>query len=413
MTVQQQQRRRRTSPGRWCPTAITVVLGTVILLLQHDHPQLFGYRTSASCDASNCHSPTGLFAHAFRRRSRAPAKPEVEEKDLYGILGVERDADEGAIRKAYRKLSRKYHPDKNQGDEEAAKKFQAISEANEILSDEEKKFLYDRGGMAAVAEADQPQGHNPFAAFFGGQQQQSGAPRTAALNYEVGIDLETIYSGETMQTTIQVVAHCQGCKKGTPDRNSDRCKACRARCPNEMKMVQRQMGPGFLVNQQMEVPSEEKCKQESRTLDLLIEKGAHTGEELTFKGQGNRDPDKLPGDVIIAIKEKPHDFFTRSGDDLLVTWKISLKEALVGGAWSFPALDGHEIQFSTDAVTKPGDTWRIKGEGMPVHQFPSESGDLLITFEVDFPRGTLNQEQSDLIRAALLPTSSQSQHGEL
>ena len=124
------------------------------------------------------------------------------------------------------------------------------------------------------------------------------------------------------------------------------------------------MGPGFLVNQQMEVPSDEKCKKESKTLELLIEKGAHSGEELTFKGQGNRHPDKLPGDVIIAIKEQKHDFFTRSGDDLLVNWKISLKESLVGGQWSFPALDGHEIKFGTQAVTKPGDVWRIKGEVM-------------------------------------------------
>lgn len=380
-----------------------------MLLLQQDHPHLFhgsNYGTSHQMGRTS-----GMFAHAFRRRSRAPTKPAVEEKDLYAILGVDRDADEGTIRKAYRKLSRKYHPDKNQGDEEAAKKFQAISEANEILSDEEKKFLYDRGGMAAIAEADQPQGHNPFAAFFGGQQAQTGAPRTDPMNYEVGIDLETIYSGETMQTTIQVLTHCQGCRKGTPERNSDRCKACRSRCPNELKMVQRQMGPGFVVNQQTEVPSEEKCKKESRTLDLLIEKGAHSGEELVFKGQGNRHPDKLPGDVIIAIKEKSHSFFTRSGDDLLVNWKISLKEALIGGEWSFPALDGHEIKFSTDAVTKPGDTWRVKGEGMPVHNFPSESGDLLITFEVDFPRGTLSTEQADLIRAALLPGTDR--HPEL
>ena len=302
-------------------------------------------------------------AACFRQRSRGgAAKPEVEEKDLYAVLGVDRHADEGAIRKAYRKLSRKYHPDKNPGDEEAASKFQAISEANEILSDEEKKFLYDRGGMAAVAEADQPQGHDPFAAFFGHAAAPSGAPRTDPMHYEVPIDLATLYTGESMQTSISVLTHCEGCRKGSPQRSSDRCKACRSRCPNEVKMVQRQMGPGFIVNQQMEVPSEEKCKKETRTLDLLIEKGAHSGEELHFKGQGNRHPDKLPGDVLIQIREQQHDFFTRSGDDLLVTWKISLKESLTGGEWSFPALDGHEIKFGTDAITKPGDTWRIHGE---------------------------------------------------
>lgn len=352
-------------------------------------------------------------AEAFRRRSRQP-KPEIEEKDLYAILGIERDASTSAIRKAYRKLSRQYHPDKNPGDEEAAQKFQAISEANEILSDEEKKFLYDRGGMAAVVEADQPQGHDPFAAFFGRSAAPTGAPRTDPMNYEVPIDLATLYSGDSMQTSINVLRHCEGCTKGTPERNSDRCKACRARCPNEIKMVQRQVGPGFLVNQQQEVASNEKCKKETRTLDLLIEKGARSGEELTFKGQGNQHPDKLPGDVFIKIKEQAHDFFTRSGDDLLVTWKISLKEALIGGEWSFPALDGHEIKFNTDGVTNPGSTWRIQGEGMPVHNFPSESGDLLITFEVEFPRGPLSDTQAQLVREALLPSFGESKkHSEL
>jgi DnaJ-class molecular chaperone len=297
-----------------------------------------------------------------RSRSQAPAKPEIEEKDLYAVLGVPRDADEAAIRSAYRKLSRQYHPDKNPNDDEAAQKFRAISEANDILSDEEKKFMYDRGGMKAVAEAEQPQGQDPFAAFFGHAAAPSGAPRTDPMHFEVPIDLAALYTGESMQTNIQVLTHCEGCKKGSEQRNSERCQACRTRCPNEVKMVQRQMGPGFIVNQQMEVPSEEKCTKETRTLDLLIEKGAKSGVELLFKGKGNRHPDKLPGDVHIQIKEQPHDFFKRSGNDLLVTWKISLKESLVGGQWSFPALDGHIIEFGTDAVTKPGETWRIRGE---------------------------------------------------
>jgi len=299
---------------------------------------------------------------AYQRRSRGPPQQQVEERDLYEVLGVDRNADEATIRKAYRKLSRKYHPDKNPGDAEAATKFQAISEANEILSDEEKKFLYDRGGMAAVAEADQPQAHDPFAAFFGRSSRESGAPRTEPLHYEVPIDLATLYTGESMQTSIKVLSHCEGCTKGSAERSSERCRACRSRCPNEVKTVQRQMGPGFIVNQQMEVPSDEKCQKETRTLDLLIEKGAHSGEELLFKGQGNRHPHKLPGDVVIQIKEQPHGFFKRSGDDLLVTWKITLTEALVGGEWSFEALDGHEIKFGTEAVTKPGTTWRIAGE---------------------------------------------------
>jgi DnaJ-class molecular chaperone len=455
-------------------------------------------------------------SHAFRRQQRA-ASPEVEEKDLYAVLGVPRDADEGAIRKAYRQLSRQYHPDKNPGDAAAAEKFRAISEANEILSDEEKKFVYDRGGMAAVAEADQPQGHDPFAAFFGHSATPSGAPRTDPLHFEVPISLATLYTGDAMQTSIKVLTHCEGCTKGSPERGSPKCKACRARCPNEIKMVQRQVGPGFLVNQQTEVPSDEKCQKESRTLDLLIEKGARSGEELAFKGQGNRHPNKLPGDVFVKIKEQPHDFFTRSGNDLLATWKISLKEALVGGSWSFPALDGHEIKFGTEGVTKPGATWRIAGEvsgrapgagrpatpatggvatdrqtccsdcasfasrvraclpasaclhapacspvrlvpssalvclqasqpvralvlfstamsgathvclagfhmwrvfrciclavwdpslgaaqGMPVHNFPSESGDLIITFEVEFPKGPLSERQAQLVHEALL-----------
>ena len=172
--------------------------------------------------------------------SKDQAQIEKEENDdLYNVLGLDdEEATEKDIKKAYRKLSIKYHPDKNPGDVTATKKFNAVRDANEILSNPDLKILYDTGGMEAVDEHKKEEqgggrggGHN----FFGGGQQDS--KRGQDYNTEIEVSLEDMYNGGTHRTSINRRVVCRGCVKKP---NKPKCKGC-GRCPNEVKMVQRQM----------------------------------------------------------------------------------------------------------------------------------------------------------------------------
>jgi len=129
-------------------------------------------------------------------------------------------------------------------------------------------------------------------------------------------------------------------------------------------MVNRQIQPGFVVQQQMEVRSKEKCTMQSVTLEVEIEKGVPDGEKITFQGKSEQRPGKFPGDVHIILKQKDHDFFTRNGNDLSITQDISLKESLVGFQKTITHLDGSQVLLSSKGVTRPFQTRTMKNEGM-------------------------------------------------
>ena len=151
-------------------------------------------------------------------------------------------------------------------------------------------------------------------------------------------------------------------------------------------MVHKRAGPGMVVQQEVMVESKEKCKREEKTLSATIEKGMPDNEEIVFKYESEQKPGQIPGDVILKLKTEPHPVFKRSRDTLSTKLTIPLRAALLGFEATIPHLDGHEVRVSRTGVTKPGQTLRIKGEGMPKHGTPSEFGDLLITFTVDFPK---------------------------
>merc|ERR1712150_310574 len=135
-------------------------------------------------------------------------------------------------------------------------------------------------------------------------------------------------------------------------------------------------------------------------LDVQIEEGAPDGERITFQGKSEQRPGKFPGDVHVVLKQEKHDFFTRHGNDLSISQDISLREALVGFKRTIVHLDNSEVLLSAGGVTRPFQTRVIKDEGMPVHNFPSESGNLRVTYNVQFPNG-LTDAQKDVIRSTL------------
>mmetsp|Transcript_17045 Transcript_17045/g.33330 ORF Transcript_17045/g.33330 Transcript_17045/m.33330 type:complete len:363 (+) Transcript_17045:563-1651(+) len=334
-------------------------------------------------------------------RRRAPPKQEVEEIDLYEVLGLDEDATDKDIKSAYRKLSLKYHPDRNPDNEEAETKFREVSFAYEVLSSEEKRLLFDQGGLALVKEAegeeDQGQGGGIFGGFFGNMQRGNRGPD---YQMRLKVTLEELYNGAEKETRINRRVVCARCSQDNLSAKSkERCAKC-GRCPNERRMVHRQMG-GFLVQQEEEIPSKEKCKNEQKLLTAHIERGMQEGQEIRFKYMSEQQPKKIPGDVVFLLVQQKHRLFEREGDDLHMTMKITLKEALTGFVRSFKHLDDHEVEIDREGmITKPFETIVIPEEGMPLHEVPSQFGNLRVTFEVQFPH-SLSEDQIEQIKKIL------------
>jgi len=303
--------------------------------------------------------------------------------DLYEILDLQPEATDREIKKKYRELSIKYHPDKNPS-KEAAEKFREVTNAYEILSDKEKRVLYDHGGIGAVKKQGQGGGGggHPFEMFFGGGGGQQDQGRGRNMDIELPVTLEDLYNGNEKSATIKRRIVCRNCKKKP---TIPRCRDC-GPCPKEKKMVQRRAGPGMIVQQEVMVESKEKCKREEKVLKTTIEKGMPDNEEITFKYESEQKPGQIPGDVVLKLKSSQHGTFKRSRDTLSMKMSIPLRAALLGFETEFKHLDGHIVKIKRTGVTKPMQTIRIKGEGMPKHGFSSEFGDLVIQFTVDFPK---------------------------
>lgn len=318
------------------------------------------------------------------RYEELPQEAEEEEVDLYERLGLEAEATTKQIKTAYRKMSVLHHPDKTGGGEAAVQKFREITEAYEILSDPEKRVLYDHTGIAAARkglEHQQEQGGSPFDMFFGGGGRQE-SKRGRNMEIELPVTLEDLYVGNEKSATIKRRIVCKNCKTKM---HTPRCRECGA-CPKEKKMVHRRAGPGMIVQQEVMVESKEKCKREEKTLSATIEKGMPDGEDIVFKYESEQKPGQIPGDVVLKLKSVPNPMFKRSRDTLSMKLSIPLRAALLGFETSFKHLDGHTVTVKRTGVTRPGQVIRIKGEGMPKHGTPSEFGDLTITFSIDFPK---------------------------
>lgn len=343
-----------------------------------------------------------------QQQRRPPPPPPVdpdEDLDLYAALDLDEDATISEIKKSYRKLSIQFHPDKNP---DKADEFRKISSAYEILNDPEKKFLYDQGGMSLVkeslAQANHPnQMDSLFGGFFGQQQQSTNKGPDAQMTLRV--TLEDLYNGAEKQVSFTRRVVCKNCGPNSKKKNKAKCAEC-GRCPNEIQMVQRQMGPGFIVQQQEEVPSREKCKSERKELDVVIEKGMKSGESIKFKYMSEQKPKQIPGDVHVALDALRHPVFERmsNADDLFAVVGISLKEALTGFRRVIKHLDGHEVEIDTEEmgnrIIKPAEVIVFEGEGMPQHEVPSQFGNLHVRFDVEFPR-SLTSEQIKQLNAIL------------
>lgn len=374
--------------------------------------------------------------------------------DLYEILEVESSSSSSDIKRAYRKLALRYHPDKVSEEErqEAEIKFKEISRAYEILSDEVKRLEYDLygttegngNGMGGYdsnpfgnSYASQEYGADDFSNFFslfnsggppGGRQR---AKRTADAELEVHVTLEDLFVGKVVKITSTRNIICSACQ-GTGARKKAAPKVC-VPCKGQGYVTKiKRVGPGLVSQFHVDCEScegtgkvlrpKDKCKQcsgkkvveETKILEFEILPGSKSGESVVLKGESDEYPGKQTGDVILTFHCKDHDKLERKGDDLFSKYRISLVEALSGfSKVVMMHLDGRAIHLTTPKgkVLRPGDFLKIKGEGMPIKASTSwfssspKRGDLYIEVDIEFPPDNWYLEKNDLVKLQnLLPT---------
>lgn len=314
-------------------------------------------------------------------------------RDFYAILNVRKSATTNEIKKAYRKLAKELHPDKNKEDPNASTKFQDLGAAYEVLSDPDKRKTYDRCGEECLKKDGMMDSSDPFASFFGDfgfhfgggdQHGQHDTPRGANIVMNMYVTLEELYSGNF----VEIVRNKPVLKPASGTR----------KCNCRQEMVTRNLGPGRFQMMQQTVCDEcpnVKLVNEERVLEIEVEAGMIDGQETRFVAEGEPHMDGDPGDLIIKIMQMPHNRFQRKGDDLYTNVTISLQDALIGFSMDIPHLDGHKVTVIREKITWPGAKIRKKGEGMPNYENNNLHGNLYITFDVDFPKKDLSPEEKE------------------
>uniref|UniRef100_A0A7S4PRA3 Uncharacterized protein n=1 Tax=Guillardia theta TaxID=55529 RepID=A0A7S4PRA3_GUITH len=357
-----------------------------------------------------------------------------QKKDYYKILGVLPNAKPAEIKKAYHKMSLKYHPDKNK-EEGAEERFMMIAEAYEVLSDEERRRAYDNSGSGDSKEDDKDPGqraettHEPLELhlkFRGGEFYFNYKPPaeekpTKASDMMVTLDVELLdlYLGSEFNVSFtrqEVCSHCHG--SGAAHKHDILpCPFCHGsgfRCSHSVQdreplgkfwqfmntTCTRCDGTGILVNSSCPVCGGNRVllKQINRT--VTIPPGAPDNFRITLENEGDQVPDLFPGSVHIGLRVNEHKDFSRKEHDLYYKTNISLFEALLGFVMNITHLDNHSVEIKHDAVSTPGFTKVIANEGMPIPGGGGTFGDLVVVFDIEFPK-KLNEEEKELLGSVL------------
>ena len=360
-------------------------------------------------------------------------------KDYYKILGVARGASEDEIKKSYRKLALKYHPDKNQtaGAEE---KFKEIGEAYDVLSDKKKKGVYDQygeeglkgglggggGGGGGMPHFDFSQsggggqgynysyhgdpratfsqffgGSNPFASFFsaspGGSHNFGGVHATEGMD----IDIEELIGGLGNKNTGGQFGRPSnfGNYGGVP---SKQAKIQDTTIEKEIPVSLEEIAKG--AEKKMKISrkvhqDDGRVTTEDKVLKITVKPGWKSGTKVTFSQEGDKFPGRTPADIAFIIRDKPHPVFSRDGTNLKYTYKIPLREALCGSVVQIPTLEGKKVGINCSEVIKPNTTKRLQGYGLPFPKEPTRRGDLIVSFEVLFPDNVSTTSKRTLYEA--------------
>lgn len=342
------------------------------------------------------------------------------KEDYYKLLEVDRNASEAEIKKSYRKMAMKYHPDRNKDNsEEAEKKFKLIKEAYEVLSDPKKRSAYDqfghagvdpsmggRGGFGGGAESFSDIFGDVFGDIFGGgRQQRSSVQRGADLRYNLELTLEEAVGGTEAVVKVPVLVTCGECSGSGAKKGSSpvTCSTCHGHGQVRMQQgffsVQQTCPTCRGTGKQIKDPCP-KCYgqgrvQETKTLNVKVPPGVDTGDRIRLAGEGEAGINGGPsGDLYVQVQVKDHPIFTRDGANLYCEVPISFPTACLGGELQVPTLDG-KVKLKIPAETQTGKLFRLRGKGVkPVRG--GAIGDLLCRVQIETPV-RLTKEQQSLI----------------
>ena len=354
-----------------------------------------------------------------------------QKRDYYEVLGVAKGASDEELKKAYRKLAKKYHPDMNPGDAEAEAKFKEANEAYEVLSNAEKRSRYDQFGHAGVDPNFGAGGGyggfdmgdidlgDIFGSFFGGgfggfggQQQRANAPQKGeSLRANLTVTFEEAAFGcekeiELNRTEACDECHGSGCQPGT---TAETCPDCRG--TGTVRVQQRMGGMAFsssapcsrcrgtgkLIHNPCKKCSGVGSVRTKKRVSVTIPAGIDDGQAVSLRGQGNAGKNGGPaGDLIVGVRIKPHAQFQRDGSTVLYEHPVSFVQATLGAELEIPTIDG-KVKYTLPAGTQSGTTFRLRGKGIPELRGRGR-GDQYVTVKVQIPT-TLTAEQKEALRA--------------
>jgi|SRR5690554_2123134 len=355
----------------------------------------------------------------------------MAKRDYYEVLGVEKSADSADIKKAYRKLAMKYHPDKNKDDKAAEEKFKEASEAYEVLSDPEKRQIYDQHGHAGLEGMFSNGGFSwrdfshasefsdifgdgfssIFDIFFGNgfsrTSRRDRASQGEDLKISLSLSLKEISTGVEKNIKLNIMDTCETCKgSGSEDGTTTTCNQCHG--SGQVRQMQRSLfgnmativtcpsckGEGKIIKNRCP-----KCQGEGRisrvkNVKIQIPAGISEGQHLRLRGYGNKGRRGGPnGDLLVLIHEKEDDTYERRGEHLFIGYPISFAQAALGAEILVPTLSG-KIKMKVPAGTQTGEIFRLKGQGLPILN-RSTKGDLYVRIVVQTPT-KLNKAEKEL-----------------
>ncbi|NMP14943.1 molecular chaperone DnaJ [Thalassotalea sp. Y01] len=342
----------------------------------------------------------------------------MSKRDYYEVLGVAKDAGEREIKKAYKRLAMKYHPDRTKGDKDKEEQFKVIKEAYEVLNDSQKRAAYDQYGHAAFEQGGMGGGGFGGGADFGdifgdvfgdifggGRGGQSRARRGSDLRYNLDMTLEEAVRGKTVELKVPTYVNCEPCggsgaKKGS---SATTCQTCHGHGQVQMRQglfaVQQTCptcsGRGKVIKDPCNSCHGQGRVQKTKTLSAKVPAGVDTGDRIRLSGEGEAGEMGAPaGDLYVQVNVRDHDIFVRDENNLYCEVPISFTKAALGGDIEVPTLDG-KVKLKIPRETQTGKLFRMRGKGVKSVR-SSATGDLLCKVVIETPVN-LNSEQTELL----------------